>query len=116
MWGISGIYLSWPTPFNGLVDFLDASRARDLRFGDEVLAELARLHFGRFRWLPLKIVWTVFGLVPVALLVTGVLLWWSRVLGPWYKRRLAEKGQLQLQMSSRARGSEAAYNSRSTSY
>ena len=116
MWGISGIYLSWPTPFNGLADFLDASRSRDLRFGDEVLAELARLHFGRFRWLPLKIVWTVFGLVPVALLVTGVLLWWSRVLGPWYRRRLAEKGELQLQMSSQAPRSEAAYNSRSTSY
>jgi uncharacterized iron-regulated membrane protein len=116
MWGISGIYLSWPTPFNGLVDFLDASHSRELRFGDQFLAELARLHFGRFRWLPLKIVWTVFGLVPVALLVTGVLMWWNRVLGPWCRRKLAEKRQLQLEPSSQGRVSEAVYNSRSTSF
>src|SRR5690348_509827 len=108
MWGISGIYLSWPARFNGLVDFLDASQPRDLRFGDQVLAELARLHFGRFRWLPLKIVWTVFGLVPVVLLVTGVLMWWNRVLGPWYRRKLADKDHLQT--APHARDSEAVYN------
>lgn len=116
MWGISGIYLSWPAPFNGLVDFLEASHPRDLRFGDQVLAELARLHFGRFRWLPLKLVWTVFGLVPVALLVTGALMWWNRVLDPWYRRRLADKSQLQPQRSPHAGDSAAVYNSRSTSY
>ena len=110
MWGISGIYLSWPAPFNGLVDYLDASPSRDLRFGDQVLAELARLHFGRFRWLPLKIVWTVFGLVPVVLLVTGVLMWWNRVLGPWYRRRVAEKGQLHLHTAPQTRDSQAVYN------
>lgn len=110
MWGISGIYLSWPVPFNGLVDYLDASHPADLRFGDQVLAELARLHFGRFRWLPWKILWTVFGLVPVVLLVTGVLMWWNRVLGPWYRRRLAEKGQLHLRTSPDTRDSAAVYN------
>ena len=116
MWGFSGIYLSWPAPFNRVVDFLDTSHSGYLRFGDEFLAEIARLHFGRFRWLPLKILWTVFGLIPVVLLVTGVVMWWNRVLGPWYRRRLAEKSQLQLQTSADTRGSAAVYNSRSTSY
>jgi uncharacterized iron-regulated membrane protein len=116
MWGISGIYLSWPGPFNGLVDFFNASQSRELRFGDQVLAWLARLHFGRFRWLPLKIVWTVFGLVPVALLVTGVVMWWNRVLGPWYKRKLAARLQLHAQRSPHTRDSAAVYNSRSTSF
>ena len=116
MWGISGIYLSWPGPFNNLVDFLDSPQSRNLRFGDQVLAWLARLHFGRFPSLPLKIVWTVFGLVPVALLVTGVLMWWNRVLGPWYKRRLAERSQLQTQRPPHARDSAAVYNSRGTSF
>jgi uncharacterized iron-regulated membrane protein len=110
MWGISGIYLSWPAPFNGVVDYLDASHSKHLGFGDQVLAELARLHFGRFRWLPLKIVWTVFGLVPVVLLVTGMLMWWNRVLGPWYRRRDAEKGQLHLQTAPQTRDSQAVYN------
>lgn len=114
MWGISGIYLSWPSPFNGVVDYLQAGQSRDLRFGDEFLAWLARLHFGRFPSLPLKLIWTVFGLVPVALLVTGALMWWNRVLGPWYKRRVAEKSQLQLQRPPRTPDSAPVYNSRST--
>jgi uncharacterized iron-regulated membrane protein len=115
MWGISGVYLSWPAPFNALVDFFGAPPPTDLRFGDQVLAWLARLHFGRFRWLPLKIVWTVFGLVPVALLVTGVLMWWNRVLGPWCRRRLADRLQLHVQGPPHTGDSAAVYNSRSTS-
>jgi uncharacterized iron-regulated membrane protein len=114
MWGISGIYLSWPSPFNGLVDYFDSRHSTDVRFGDEFLAWLARLHFGRFPSLPLKLVWTVFGLVPVALLVTGALMWWNRVLGPWYKRRLAEGSQLQVQRRPHRSDSAAVYNSRST--
>lgn len=99
MWGISGVYLAWPAPFNGLVDYWDAPQSRDPRFGDQVLSWLAKLHFGRFPSLTLKLVWTVFGLIPVALLVTGVLMWWNRVLGPWYRRRLAPKGELQIARS-----------------
>ena len=114
MWGISGIYLAWPTPFNGLVDYLQRGQSRDPRFGDEVLAWLARLHFGRFPSVPLKIVWTIFALVPVALLVTGALMWWNRVLGPWYRRSLAGKTQVQLERVPRASDSAAAFQSRST--
>jgi len=116
MWGISGIYLSWPSPFNDLVDYFDTPQSRDLRFGDQVLAWLARLHFGRFPSLPLKLVWTFFGLVPVALLVTGVVMWWNRVLGPWYRRTIAEKHQLHIQTTPQSRDRAAVYDSRSTSY
>ena len=114
MWGISGIYLSWPSPFNGLVDFFDPPQSTAFRFGDEFLAWLARMHFGRFRWLPLKIVWTIFGLVPLALLVTGIVMYWNRVLGPWYRRTLAEKARVDLQQRPRTRDAEAVYNSRGT--
>ncbi len=113
MWGVSGIYLSWPGPFNGLVDLFDAPQSRAFRFGDEFLAWLARMHFGRFRWLPLKIVWTIFGLVPLALLVTGIVMYWNRVLGPWYRRMLAERNQLHVQGRPRTSDAEAVYNSRS---
>lgn len=116
MWALSGIYLAWPAPFNGLVDFFGAPPSRDLRFGDEVLTWLARLHFGRFKWLPLKIVWTVFGLIPVVLLITGALMWWNRVLGPWYRRTLEEKSQLQLQRAPQSGDPAALYNSRGTSF
>jgi uncharacterized iron-regulated membrane protein len=114
MWGISGIYLSWPTPFNGVVDYLQTSQTRDVRLGDEVLAWLARLHFGRFPSVPLKITWTIFALVPVVLLVTGALMWWNRVLWPWYRPNLAGKTQMQLERPRRASDSAAAFQSRST--
>jgi uncharacterized iron-regulated membrane protein len=111
MWGISGIYLAWPAPFNGLVDYLETPQSRDLRFGDQVLSWLAKLHFGRFPSLTLKLVWTVFGLIPVALVVTGALMWWNRVLGPWYRRRLAERIELRLARPQTDRA--AVYNVRS---
>jgi len=46
----------------------------------------------------------------VVLLVTGVLMWWNRVLGPWYRRRVAEKGQLHLHTTPQTRDSQAVYN------
>jgi uncharacterized iron-regulated membrane protein len=114
MWGISGIYLSWPSPFNGIVDFFNPPESRTSRFGDEFLAWLARMHFGRFRWLPLKILWTIFGLIPLALLVTGLVMYWQRVLGPWYRRTVAERSRLHMAQRPRTSDAEAVYNSRST--
>ncbi len=116
MWALSGIYLAWPTPFNGLVDFFGAPPSRDLRFGDQVLTWLARLHFGRFKWFPLKIVWTVFGLLPVVLLVTGALMWWNRVLGPWWRRTLAEESGFHAERTRQSGDPAALYDSRGTSF
>jgi uncharacterized iron-regulated membrane protein len=51
------------------------------RPGDVVLMWLTRLHFGRWRDAPvLKAVWAFVGLVPLMMLVTGVIMWWNRVL------------------------------------
>lgn len=89
MWAISGIYLAIPGKFNAVVDFLDPLKAssRSLRFGDQVLYWLAQLHFGRFAGIPIKIIWTILGLVPAVLFVTGLLMWWKRVLKPWMGRK-----------------------------
>jgi uncharacterized iron-regulated membrane protein len=89
MWAISGIYLSIPDKFNAAVDFLEPLKefSRSLRFGDRVLYWLAQAHFGRFAGIPVKIVWTVVGLTPAALFVTGLLMWWKRVLKPWLGRK-----------------------------
>lgn len=85
MWAISGIYLSIPGRFNAVVDFLEPLNAtsRYLRFGDQVLFWLAQLHFGRFAGVPVKMIWTIVGLAPAALFLTGMLMWWKRVLKPW---------------------------------
>ena len=90
MWAISGIYLSIPEKFNAAVDFLEPVNpsGRHLRLGDQLLYWLAQAHFGRFAGVPVKIIWTVVGLAPAALFLTGLLMWWKRVLKPWAGRKV----------------------------
>ena len=82
MWGLSGIYLAFPDPFSKLVDVLQPvdPSSSEVRFGDEALAWLARIHFGR-AWGPwIKTLWVVLGFTPAVLFVTGAIMWWNRVL------------------------------------
>jgi uncharacterized iron-regulated membrane protein len=97
MWAISGIYLSIPSTFSAAVDFLEPLNpsSRSLRFGDQFLYWLAQAHFGRFAGVWMKIVWTVVGLTPAVLLVTGAFMWWQRVLNPWLKRKTVVTSQVQ---------------------
>ena len=92
MWGLSGFHLSFPRPLDAVAErfeTLDESNpARNL--GDKALYWLTYSHFGRFAGrIPgcgstcgamLKAAWAVMGLVPVLLFVTGVLMWWNRVM------------------------------------
>jgi hypothetical protein len=82
MWGISGFYLGVPEPFSNFVDSIsDPDAILGDRPGDVVLMWLTRLHFGRWRDAPmLKAVWAFLGLMPMMMLVTGVIMWWNRVL------------------------------------
>jgi uncharacterized iron-regulated membrane protein len=66
IWGISGICLCFP----GVLDFLLNNRFR---------LWITRLHFGRFNPVT-EALWTILGLAPAALAVTGALMWWNRVL------------------------------------
>ena len=93
MWGISGLYLSIPESFNAVVDYWEpvGESAKSTRFGDQVLFWLSRWHFGRFAGLPVEMIWTVFGLMPAALFVTGALLWWKRVLRPRMRGRMIDE-------------------------
>lgn len=47
--------------------------------GDIVMAWMAPLHVGNFAGTGVRIVWTVVGLAPSALLVSGAVMWWRRV-------------------------------------
>jgi uncharacterized iron-regulated membrane protein len=88
MWGISGIYLSFPAPFANLVDYLQPldAASREPRSGDEWLAWLARVHFGRAYGTPVKWLYVILGLAPAVLFVTGAIMWWHRVLGPAFRK------------------------------
>jgi uncharacterized iron-regulated membrane protein len=65
LWGVSGIYFSFPRWFDAL-DILDPAD----RFKDQGLYLLSQLHFGRFGWFT-KVVWAVLGLAPAVLAFTG---------------------------------------------
>ena len=74
VWGLSGIYLSFPQAFDALL-LLDPAD----RFTDRGLSWLSRLHFGRFGWLA-EVVWALAGLVPAILAFTGVFICCRRVI------------------------------------
>jgi uncharacterized iron-regulated membrane protein len=81
IWAVSGIYLVFPDPFTGVLDYMQPDDSqKGLRFGDEVLRWVARLHFGRFAGWPIKTLWFLIGFAPVILFITGVIMWWNRVL------------------------------------
>ena len=84
MWGVTGIYLAFPEPFTAFADYVEPLNMETFeeRVGDQVLYWLAYLHFGRFGGMPTKIIWTVVGLAPPVMFVTGVVMWWNRVLRP----------------------------------
>jgi uncharacterized iron-regulated membrane protein len=81
IWAVSGFYLGVPQPFIAVVDAIsDPEAFLGERPGDIALRWLVALHFGRWDSLTLKVVWAAMGAVPAVLLVTGVAMWWRRVL------------------------------------
>jgi len=84
IWGFTGVYLCFPEPFMAFVDYVEPFNEETFedRVGDDVLYWFSRLHFGRFYGMTSKILWAAIGLVPVAMFVTGVLMWWNRVIKP----------------------------------
>ena len=85
IWGVSGFYLGIPGPFTAIA--LMTERPDGTSAGDEALAWLVRLHFGRWRTPWLQAVWAVIGLAPAAMFVTGTIMWWKRVVRPARRRR-----------------------------
>ena len=93
MWGVTGIYLCFPEIFNNAIDYFDPVRvySKKVRFPDRFLFWMAQAHFGRFGGYPVKIIWTLFGILPIVLFVTGMLMWWHRVLRLVWRREFAAR-------------------------
>jgi uncharacterized iron-regulated membrane protein len=93
LFGLSGAYLGNPQPFQDLADRLQPPTDvnEGTRLVDQGLYWLAYLHFGRINGIGIpcrgpglcdqmtKLTWAVFGLAPAVMLVTGVMMWWNRV-------------------------------------
>lgn len=80
-WGLTAVYFAFPAPFDWLIDSLDDD-LEDFERPEGWLLFLIKLHFGRFGGLWGRVAWTVLGLLPAFMFVTGFLLWWRRVLRP----------------------------------
>lgn len=59
--------------------------------GDQFIRWLYYLHFGNFAGWTVKALWTVLGLIPALLAVTGIIMWWNRVVSRWLRRSQAAK-------------------------
>ena len=60
-----------------------AGEAVGQRRGDDFLAWIVRMHFGRYGGMGVRITYVILGLFPAALFVTGAIMWWKRVLRGW---------------------------------
>ncbi len=74
LWGISGIYFSFPHLFDPLF-ILDPAD----HFTDQGLFWLSQLHFGRFGWFT-EAPWSLLGLVPAVLAFSGVFICCRRMI------------------------------------
>jgi uncharacterized iron-regulated membrane protein len=74
VWGVSGIYFSFPQLFEGLY-LLDPTD----HFTDQVLLWFSDLHFGRFGWFA-EALWALVGLVPAVLASTGAFICCRRII------------------------------------
>jgi uncharacterized iron-regulated membrane protein len=96
MWGVTGAYLGFPDAFGAVADYIepfDETNPAD-RLVDIIQYGLAYLHFGRLggRGIPgcgrglcdtiTKAVWAFVALIPPVMFVTGVVMWWNRVVRP----------------------------------
>ena len=70
---------------------LDAPPAGRRTLGDAVIALVGPVHFGNFGGVGVRLVWLVTGLAPALLAVTGLVLWWTRVAAPAWRRRRAPR-------------------------
>jgi uncharacterized iron-regulated membrane protein len=99
VFAVSGIYLAYPELFQDFADRLDPLTAVNAgrRISDRIIYWVAILHFGRINGIGFpcsgpglcdqitKAIWAAFGLAPAAMFLTGVIMWWNRVL----RRRLS---------------------------
>jgi uncharacterized iron-regulated membrane protein len=106
IFGVSGIYLAIPEKIQDLADWIQPVTAANAgrRVVDRIIYWVAYLHFGRIQGIGIpcrgpglcdqatKAVWALFGLAPAAMVVTGAIMWWNRVLRPPLTRvRRAER-------------------------
>lgn len=78
LWALTGIYFSFPVPFDSLVQSLGEADGSSSVIEDGI-ARIVRLHFGRAFGHGAEALWVMLGFLPTTLVVTGLVVWWHRV-------------------------------------
>jgi uncharacterized iron-regulated membrane protein len=74
------------------LEVLSDISTRNLSAGERLSLVVYSIHLGDFGGQPIKFLWCILGLVPALLSVTGVIMWWNRVLKKkWRSLRASEK-------------------------
>ena len=93
LWGVTGIYFAYSELFVAIVDYFEPPGSTNgPRRGDEFLAWIVKMHFGRYGGMGVRITYVIIGLLPAVLFVTGAILWWNRVV----RRSLSESSFVRL--------------------
>jgi uncharacterized iron-regulated membrane protein len=69
-------------------ELLDRREGSDVPAGDATLAWMGRLHTGAFGGPTITVAWFLLGLAPPLMAVTGLVMWWNRVV----RRRVEARG------------------------
>ena len=77
IWAVTAFYFAFPVVFDIVMDALDDDPEDFVRPGEALIIKAVDLHFGRYGGTPMRTAWTVLGLVPLFLAVSGVALWWT---------------------------------------
>ena len=72
----------------GSAAVLRIDRPSELPRGARVLEMMNPLHLGTFGGVVTRGLWFVFGIVPLVLFATALVMWWNRVLAPRVRRRM----------------------------
>jgi uncharacterized iron-regulated membrane protein len=94
LFGLSGAYLGNPQPVQDFADKLQPPTEANAgnRLVDGIIYWVAYLHFGRIQGIGIpchgpglcdqatKLTWAIAGLAPAAMVITGAIMWWNRVL------------------------------------
>jgi uncharacterized iron-regulated membrane protein len=107
VWALTGAYFVFPDPFRAAVGlFTPVNPPRlgpavagaivglrrgprpPLTTGQKILRGFSYAHYGNFGGWPVRTLWVILGFAPPALFVTGMLMWWNRVLHPVARRFL----------------------------
>jgi len=66
------------TPVLVSVDTGEVAGLREMPIAAKALSLSRPLHFGDYGGLPLKLLWVVLTLITIAILISGLYLWWSK--------------------------------------